>query len=312
MGWRSVLISQPARLALRQRSLLIEQDAGSAQVPLEDIAALVLDQPQVTLSAALLAALSQEQIALITVNGQHLPNGMLLPFTPHFRFLRVLRLQLAAGAPLQKRLWQQIIKQKIDNQACVLALHGQTQSAAHLQELATRVRSGDPDNLEAQAAQKYFLALFGRDFRRGDERFWNAGLNYAYAIVRAALARALCAAGLLPAHGLHHCNEFNAFNLADDMIEPWRPLLDAWVLRHYPEEQAASLTPQDKAQLISFLHQDVPLQTQSGRCTVLAALEQSVQSLVRALEGDSKARLSLPCIDAQGRQGALFDTECGA
>lgn len=308
MGWRSVVISQPARLSCAHRALQIEQDQGKAQVPLEDISVLVLDQPQVSLSASLLSALAQEQIAVLTVGADHHPNGVLLPFLPHSRGVKVMRAQLALSGPQQKRLWQSVVKQKLRNQADVLLQQGQPEVATQVQSLAARVRSGDPDNLEAQAARVYFVALFGRDFQRGQERFYNAALNYGYAVIRAAIARTICSYGLLPAFGLHHCSELNAFNLADDLIEPWRPMLDAYILRQFPNELENQLTPQQKGVVVAVLHQDVVLTSQAGRCSSLVAIDTSVQSLVRILNEPAKThQLALPSCSGMQQQEGLFE-----
>ncbi len=301
MGWRSVVISQPARLSLGRQSLQIEQDQGKAQVPLEDISVLVLDQPQVSLTGQLLAALAEAQIAVLTVGPDHHPNGVLLPFLPHSRALKVMRAQLAVGAPQHKRWWQRIVRQKIANQAQLL-LRFNRQPASHLLALVARVRSGDPENFEAQAARAYFPALFGADFQRGQARFYNAAINYGYATLRAALARTLCAYGFLPAFGLHHCNELNAFNLADDLIEPWRPVLDGWILQQFPNELLPELTPVQKGEIVSVLHQDVRLTGHSapdGKCTVLAGIEASVQSLARAVHEPGNIELVLPVLHAK-------------
>lgn len=310
MGWRSVVISQPARLSLARNALQIEQEPGKAQVPLEDISVLVLDQPQVTLTGQLLAALAQAQIAVLTVGSDHHPNGVLLPLLPHSRALKIMRAQLATSVPQQKRWWQRIVRQKIINQAELLARF-KHKHASHLHSLATRVRSGDPENFEAQAARAYFPALFGIDFQRGQSRFYNAAINYGYAIVRAALARTLCAYGFLPAFGLHHCNELNAFNLADDLIEPWRPVLDGWILQQFPQETSGELSPKQKGQIVGVLHQDVHLSGHSGgdgKCTALAGIDASIQSLARALHAPGQVELVLPVLQAQAlcEQDDLF------
>lgn len=247
---------------------------------------------------------------MLTVNGQHLPNGVLLPCNSYYRTLRSLRIQLACGLPLQKRLWQSVVRHKIGNQADLLQARGQPVAAQQLRNLQERVRPADPDNFEAQAAQKYFVALFGADFRRDDARFYNAALNYAYALLRAAQARVLVAQGLQPACGIHHCNELNPFNLADDMMEPWRPLLDAWVLQQFPQEEA-QLTPQHKGNLLNFLHQDVALSGLQGRCSVLAALEHGAQSLIRAMDarGSTRVALHLPLLHAAPQQAGLFEAD---
>jgi len=293
MAWRSVVITNPARLKFKNRALLVEQDGDSVSVPLEDIAVLVIDCPQVTITSQLLSACANQQIAVITVDETHSPNGVMLSFLPHSRALRVMRRQLAMTAPHRKRLWQSLVRQKLLNQARVLELNDQENVAAKLQTLASRVRSGDPDNYEAQGAQLYFPALFGPGFTRDQEDFINAALNYGYSIIRSALARTLVGYGFIPAFGLHHRSEQNSFNLADDLIEPYRPLVDNLVSDFVGN---SLLDRAAKAKLVSLLHQDTPRldnATISGQSTLLALIDATVISLGQCIE-DGEATLTLP------------------
>ena len=301
MSWRSVVIANPAALTLEDRALTIAQNGNTARVMLEDISVLVLDHPQISLTAPLLSACAEAQIAVVTVNGSHLPNGVLLPYLPHSRALKVMTAQLALPQPTRKRLWQRIVKFKIRNQAALLSRSGRNDDARHLSRLAGDVRSGDPDNCEAQAAQIYFRGIFNPQFHRGQSRFHNAALNYGYAVVRAAIARTLTGYGFLPAFGLFHHSEQNSFNLADDLIEPYRPLVDAAVLTHYPEEPNRDLQPADKGRLVALLHEDVTLSSHSAedsRCTLLAAIETTVSGLSGIMLKDAPhERLALPLLD---------------
>lgn len=287
MAWRSVVINNPARLKLKHNALVVEQDTGTVSVPIEDVAALVIDNPQVTITSQLLSACAESQLAVITVDQTHTPNGILLSYLPHSRALKVMRQQLAVSLPQKKRLWQAIIKQKLLNQAYLLCLHKQMETAARLEQLASRVKSGDPDNYEAYGAQIYFTALFGQKFTRNDEVLANGVLNYGYSIVRSALARSLVGHGFLPAFGLHHCNEQNAFNLADDLIEPYRPIVDgvalALCIGTNGEEELNTLT---KAKLVAILHQDVPRVeggVMTGQSTLLSLIDATVISLGQCL-----------------------------
>lgn len=282
MGWRSVVVANPAALTLEDRALVIAQGGNIARVMLEDVSVLVLDHAQISLTAPLLSACAEAQIAVLTVNASHLPNGVLLPYLPHSRALKVMTAQLALTQPVRKRLWRRIVQSKIRNQAAMLDRVTRGDDARHLRQLASDVRSGDPDNCEAQAAQVYFRGLFSPQFHRGQMRFHNAALNYGYAVVRAAIARTLTGYGFLPAFGLFHHSEQNAFNLADDLIEPYRPLVDAGVLTHYQEEPDRELEPADKGRLVALLHEDVTLSSHSaedGCCTLLAAIEATVSGL---------------------------------
>lgn len=297
MAWRSVMVTRPARLRLEQRALAVDGEQGTVRVPLEDMSVLVIDQPQVNLTAQLLSACADQQIAVVTVGANHHPNGVLLPYHPHSRTLKVMRAQLGMSLPRRKRLWQGIIQRKIRNQADVLERRGHASACGRLRALAQRVRSGDAGHAESQAAQVYFRALFPHGFTRTQTRLHNAALNYGYSIARSALARSLVIYGFLTAFGLHHDSEQNAFNLADDLLEPFRPILDAYVLRHFPiETSERDLTREDKAVLVNAMHEDVSLHQIDGetvRCTLLAATEAAVVSLSQRI-GDDGSTLALP------------------
>jgi CRISPR-associated protein Cas1 len=264
-----------------------------ARIPLEDIAHLIIDHQAVTLTASVLSQCADAGISVITVGPSHIPNAMLTPFLPHSRALKVIRAQLAASIPTTKRLWQRLIQQKIANQAALLLDIGEEGTGERLRHMAGTVRSGDPQNLEAQAARIYFRALWGHGFRRGPEGLTNIMLNYGYAVVRSALARALVCHGFLPALGLHHRSEQNAFNLADDLIEPYRPLVDRHVRAIWLDIDSipAGLSPHIKGQLVSLLHRDVRHGAQPPEqdvcSTVLASTEALVISLAQVLLTDA-------------------------
>lgn len=287
MAWRSVVISNPARLKLKHNALVVEQEVGTVSVPMEDIAVLIIDHPQVTITSQLLSACADHQFAVITVDQTHTPNGILLSYLPHSRALKVMRQQLAMSQPHKKRLWQSIIKQKLLNQACLLRHYKQQETANRLEQFACRVKSGDPDNYEAYGAQIYFTALFGRGFTRSNDILANGVLNYGYSVVRSAMARSLVGYGFLPAFGLHHCNEQNAFNLADDLMEPYRPIVDgcglALCMGTNGEEKLNTPT---KAKLVAILHQDVPRVeggVMTGQSTILSLIDATAISLGQCL-----------------------------
>ena len=258
MAWRSVIISNPARLQQKHGALVVDQDGQSVSVPLEDIAVLIIDNPRVTLTSALLSACADRQLAVVSVDKTHNPNGIFLPYLSHSRALKVMRQQLAMTLPHKKRLWQVIVKQKLLNQSTVAEFHNQQEAADKLRTLACRVRSGDAGNLEAWGAQIYFVALFGKEFSRGHKNTINATINYGYAIVRSALARSLTGYGFLPAFGIHHSSEQNRFNLADDLLEPYRAVVDAHLLEMKPSLwQLENLDSQAKASIAGILHNDI-------------------------------------------------------
>lgn len=292
MAWKTLHISSSARLSLKDRQVVIDQDDGSVSFPLEDIACIVLDTPQVEITGALLSAFVCSGIVVVIPDSRHHPAGLLVPFHQYYAQGHIGQAQVSASQPLKKRLWQLIVKAKILNQAAILARLGRVDAKA-VAGMASRVNSGDPENIEAQAARAYWSALF-EDFIRsddGDRR--NALLNYGYAVIRAALARACVAVGLLPALGLHHASKTNAFNLVDDLLEPFRPLVDLrafeWA-KNAPSKDSLSL--EDRQHMAGCL-QDSALMNMDC-VTLLVACEMTAVSLVRGLEEGSAGLLCLP------------------
>ena len=291
MVWRSVMISRPAKLRREHYSLAIEQEQ-TALVPFEDIAVIVLNHREITLTHPVLSACGEHGISLFATSETHHLSGVFLPFLTHSRATRWLRLQLDMPRPLAKQTWAVIVRRKIANQAACLKLNN-TEGTDQLESYARRVRSGDSANMEGQAAAFYFSTLFGKAFRRTDARWTNAALNYGYAVLRGTIARGLVAHGLLPSIGLFHASEQNAFNLADDLIEPFRPIIDLYVAKHITAN-SDELRPEDKSALVSLLN--VNVLTPRGVMSVLAAIEQSVESLARIYEGGAASLLELPAL----------------
>lgn len=228
---------------------------------------------------------------------------MALPFHRHHRQAAVAALQLEASLPLKKRLWQAIVRAKIENQAAVLDGCGRS-GGGPLLAIAKLVGSGDPDNTEARAARDYWSRLFD-DFTRGDGADRRNGmLDYGYAVVRAAVARALVASGLLPCIGLRHASASNAFNLADDLLEPFRPFVDrlaasmAGATDRAERTEEGGLPLQDRQTIAGILIADA--RVGGERLTLLVAAETAAASLARALEARSPALLLLPRLDADG------------
>jgi CRISPR-associated protein Cas1 len=287
------MISHPARLRREHFSLAIEQDE-TVTIPFEDIAVIVLNHRQITLTHPVLSACADYGISLYALGENHQPNGVFLPFLQHTRATRMLRFQLRASKPLVKQTWAAIVRKKIENQARCLRLIG-CHGHERLLAMQGEVRSGDMENLEGQAAAYYFPRLFGNGFFRGEEGWINAALNYGYAILRGAIARGLVAHGLHPSLGIFHASEQNAFNLADDLIEPFRPLVDLWVFQvtHCAGGEKDDLMPEDKVALVGLLDKDVGMA--SGDMSVLSAIEYAVESLCRTFES-GEAALDLPVL----------------
>lgn len=294
MVWRSVVISKPAKLRREHYSLVVEQD-HAASVPFEDIAVIVLNHREITLTHPVLSACGEYGIGLYATGDNHQPAGVFLPFLGHSRTTRMLRLQLDIDRPTAKRAWATIVKAKVANQAACMRLAG-VGDAERLDSYARRVRSGDTGNMEAQASAYYFPQMFGRSFHRSQEGWTNSALDYGYAVIRGAITRGLVAHGLHPTVGLFHGSEQNAFNLADDLIEPFRPLVDLHVAKHrVPRgEEDHELTPADKVALVSLLNVDMRMPR--GEMTVLSAVEQATEALVRLFDGGNESLLELPVL----------------
>jgi len=217
----------PARLSVRYRNLVIAgEDDSRATVPFGDLAVLVVSNPRVTYTQAVLSELVSNEGAFVVCNKACLPVGMVLPLDSHYIQTERFRRQAAASRPTNKRLWRRIVRAKVAAQGRLLEkLHGDDRG---LVDLASRVRSGDPSNVEARASRRYWPALFADESfrRRREAEDQNRFLNYGYAVLRAVVARAVAAAGLHPSLGIHHHNRYNSFCLADDLMEPLRPLVD--------------------------------------------------------------------------------------
>ena len=290
MVWRSVIISQPAKLKREHFALLVEQEQ-SARVPFEDIAVIVLNNREITLTHPVLSACAEYGIGLFATGDNHQPSGVFLPFQSHSRATRMLRLQLDLDKPTGKRAWAAIVQAKINNQAfCMKTLNAG--DVERLESYSRRVRSGDTGNMEAQAAAYYFPQIMGRSFHRSQEVWANAALDYGYAVMRGACARALVAHGMLPTLGIFHSSEQNAFNLADDLIEPYRAIVDLHVATSRKTDESVELSPSDKVALVSLLNVDVAMPR--GVMSVLASVEQAAESLARLYDGGSEQVLEMP------------------
>lgn len=304
---RTIEISQrPVHLTVKDQQLLIQDREGDRAIlssaPCEDIGILLVEHCGTTYTHAALTALLSHDAAVVFCGRDHLPAGLLLPLAEHTEVVWRLHSQLAASKPLRKRLWRQIVQAKIRAQAANLLDGSLVRS--RLLGMARRVRSGDPDNLEAQAARAYWAAwrdsLCGtgvspvESFHRDpDGPAPNNLLNYGYAVMRAAVARAIVSAGLLPTLGIKHVSRSNAFCLADDLVEPLRPMVDARV-RDLVREGQTELDPATKRSLLELLTAEVTTGEQTG--PLMVALHAMIASFVRCLEGESN-RLEIPVAD---------------
>ena len=292
---KTIEIATPGtRLSVAHRQLVIERpEFPKATVPIEDLGVLVIDDGRASYTQAVFIECLAAGATVIVAGRDHLPAGMMLPMSGHHALTERHWAQVEAGTPLRKRLWQAIIASKLRQQGRVLKAAGKDD--AGLTALAGRVRSGDPDNFEAQGAQRYWPKLFGKHFRRdrsADDA--NALLNYGYAIVRAACARALVASGLIPSLGVWHRNRSNPFCLADDLLEPWRPIVD-WTVHGIMTDTDAPKSLDDRptrTALLAIFNETVLVGAK--RWPLLLGIEQSAASLAKALMQNDRDALILP------------------
>lgn len=289
---RVVEIGSAAHLHAAHGQLVIKRpDEANASVPFEDLGLLILDSPAITHTQAVLRQCMSHDVGVVITDDKHLPTAMLLPMQGHSLQSRTLAQQAALSLPTSKRIWKSIVHAKILEQA--RTLENCRAGSGPLPAMACRVRSGDPDNIEAQAARAYWQRLFGVGFRRDqDGEGINAALNYGYAVIRSAVARAVCGAGLHPSFGLMHHNQYNAYCLADDLVEPLRPLVDEHVYRSFHETDIGDeLTVDQRHALLEVLLQSVLLGKR--KLPLLSALHAYTASLRREIEGQ-RGSLEIP------------------
>ena len=285
---RTLFFSRPSRLSTKDGQLVIElKETGEKhQAPIEDIGFLVLEHPQVSFSMPLLDRLMSHNVAVVFCNQLHMPSSMLLNLDGHHLQGELFRHQLSATEPLKKNLWKQTVEGKIRNQARLL--DKLEIPCRGLAALTGQVKSGDSTQREGVAARLYWQALFGDAFVR--ERYGphpNGLLNYGYTVLRAAVARALAGSGLLATLGIHHHNRYNAFALADDIMEPYRPFVDEVVYHIYagdPENE--KLDTERKKALLELLTRDVVFDR--NRRPLMVGLSQTTASLARAFAGEQR------------------------
>lgn len=297
---KTLYFGNPAYLSLRNGQLVIRlPEVEKAElpdiikqetirtVPIEDIGVVVLDNKQITITQGALAELVANSAAVITCDSKCMPTGMLLPLSGNTLYQERFRNQIEAAIPLRKQLWQQTVKAKIENQAYCLQKNT-SKSFVPLHVLARKVRSDDADNHEAQAAAYYWKNLFSDGFTRDKDGIPpNNLLNYGYAILRAVIARALVGSGLLPVYGIHHHNRYNAYCLADDIMEPYRPFVDDLVISTMKKmEVSDDLTVELKREMLSILVLDVSIGGKRSPLMIAAGL--TTASLAKCYNGEAR------------------------
>lgn len=309
---KTLYFGNPAYLSLRQGQMVIRlpdivrnetlpermKQQGEITKPIEDIGIVVLDNKQITITQGLLEALLENNTAVITCDNRSMPVGLMLPLCGNSVQSERFRDQIDASLPLKKQLWQQTIKAKIRNQAAILT-HWTSKETGCMRRWENDVKSGDPDNLEGRAAAYYWKTLFSdfdelKDFTRDRDGIYpNNLLNYGYAVLRAVVARALVSSGMLPTLGIHHHNRYNAYCLADDIMEPYRPYVDEIVFSIVKEfgGEEQNLTREIKAKLLSIPTTEVVIN--GKRSPLMVAASQTTASLYRCFNGELR-RIAYP------------------
>ena len=255
---RIIDISEAAYVCLNHQQLIIEkQGEVVGQVPVEDLGVLILQHPAIVLTQQLIVACQKNKVVIVFCNEKHLPYSLILPIGEgHTLHNKILKQQMAISEPTRKRLWQKIVQHKIKEQEQTLVMLNK--KSTRLKFLSTQVRTGDSGNCEAIAAQAYWKLLFGKAFKRdADLDGVNSLLNYGYAIIRAAVARSVCGAGLHPTIGLFHTNQYNALCLADDLMEPFRPWVDYVVYQMASTNSEVTINQQSKQALLGLMSEAV-------------------------------------------------------
>ena len=291
---RIVEIADDRRHLFVNRGFMVVRDTEGerkelGQVPLDDIAAVIANAHGITYTNNLLVALAERGAPFVLCAANHNAVGMLLTLDGHHVQAHRIEAQINASQPTHKRLWAAVVKSKLEQQAAALEATGAP--TAPLTALVRKVKSGDPDNVEGQGARRYWGLLFGSEFRRNqDGDGINALLNYGYTVVRSATARAVVAAGLHPSIGLHHSNDGNAMRLVDDLMEPFRPIIDlkVWQLQRAGESH---VTPDTKRALVRTLYDD--MQSSAGATPVMVSMQKLAVSLAQVYVGE-RDKLDLP------------------
>lgn len=305
---KTLYFGNPAYLSLRNSQLVLRlpeiekndtvsdffKKESERTIPVEDIGVIILDHQQITITHGLLEMLLDNNCAIITCDSSHLPVGLMLPLCGNTTQSERFREQIDASIPLKKQLWQQTIKSKIENQASLLEEKRKV-IVKNMRIWANDVKSGDPDNYEARAAVYYWANLFPHipDFTRHREGIApNSLLNYGYAILRALVARSLVSSGLLPTLGIHHRNKYNAYCLADDIMEPYRPFVDKLIVGLSEKDlKSETLTPEIKMKLLSIPVLDVMIN--GKRSPLMIAISQTTASLYKCFSGEAR-KISYP------------------
>ena len=293
--FRTLYVTAGERLSVSKNWLVVESGGTSNKIPVEDIQTIIIDNLQTCVSVYALQSLVKYDVNVVLCDEKHLPCCNVLALNQHYRPYGVLKKQIALTTEFKDLLWQRIVKAKINNQRTALKHRVVSQEVeSRMEQLVAEVLAGDIGNREAIAAKMFFSNFYGYDFMRFEEDVVNVALNFGYAVIRSAVARSLCAYGYNCTLGIHHINESNGFNLADDLMEPLRPLVDLWVLKNN-EELVDSLTKNNRIGLANIINNEVKI---AGKNMKLHnAIDRYVASFTTAIDSVDVNKLLLPCLE---------------
>lgn len=292
MSWQTLLISNPCKLSIKDNNILLKRiEDEDVVIAISEVSAVVVENPQITLTAVFMSCCASNNIAVIFTDEKYTPVGVFQPFYQHSRMTKHAFLQNNWSQSFKNRVWQKIVKAKIINQQQTL-LKITNKPSKQLDMIAAKVQSADKTNREAHAATIYWRALFDNFKRNNTEDIRNSALDYGYSIVRSAIARSISATGFIPAFGFHHKSELNAFNLADDLIEPFRPFVDFEVYSLNTIHTDSKLSHQMRINLVNILNKQVVFDDR--QTTLLNAIQQMIFSLLKASQYKNIGFLLLP------------------
>lgn len=290
--WRTVIVNNGEKLTIRNNWLVVYSEESEHRVPVDDIYAVVIDNRSALLSVSVVTTLTQAGAHIFFCNEKHIPVATAFPLNTHYQPLSVIKSQLSLSDSFKNELWVKIVKSKIYNQYKALRYAGvENKRAEQISELSEKVVAGDKTNREAVAAKKYFQFLFGATFRRSDEDVTNAALDYGYSIIRSSVCKTLTVYGFNCVLGIHHINRNDPFNLAEDIMEPLRPLVDLWVDENC-DSLFDSLTKENRKGLINLVN--YPVLIDGKKMRVRYAVDVYVKSLVSAINENNVDYLQIP------------------
>lgn len=291
---RTVFINRGDAITAKDDWLHIVGTEVDGKVPVEDVYSVIIDNPQVQFSCYAVDRLCNQNAHIVLCNEKHLPTTVILPLNRHYRPYGVFKMQIALTKREKNAIWQKIITSKIENQLNVMK-HANVNAEAIvlLEQYSKQVRGGDPTNREGLAAKVFFRAMYGSSFVRMSDDGVNAALNYGYAILRSSVAKSLTAYGFNCAIGIHHIGENNPFNLADDLMEPLRPLVDLWVDENQ-DTLVDELTMEQRKALVALINR--PVLMTGKKMNLVHAIERYVAGFSSAIENNDCSRMSIPQI----------------